>query len=64
MKKESEVNDEILTQDELAKEWKTSKRWIETAREKYGLPYHKIGRCIRFKKSEAKVWFEQRKVVA
>lgn len=57
-------HDEILTQDELAKEWKVSKRFIQDARSNLGLPWFKVGRVVRIKRSEAMFWLEQRKVSA
>lgn len=55
-------NEEILTEEELAKEWKCSKRFIQDARANLGLPYFKAGRLIRLKRSEVSFWLEQRKV--
>lgn len=54
---------EILTSEDLAGRWKVSKRFIEEARNKYGLPFHKMGRLVRFKTKEVDHWFEQRKQV-
>lgn len=55
------IEDEILSEKELASIWKTSKRFIEEARRKYGLPYFKIGRLVRMRKSECEQWMEERR---
>lgn len=57
---EKKLDDEILTSEELAAEWKCSKRFLEEARAKYGLPFFKIGRLVRYRRSMITPWFEKR----
>ena len=60
----ADEDDEVLTPKEVAARWKMSKRFVDHARENYGLPFFRLGRTIRFRKSEVDSWFEQRKTVA
>ena len=55
----TETTDEIITANEVAKYLKIAKSTVYLWMKEQGLPFRKIGRSLRFKKSEVKQWFEE-----
>ncbi|HIP20067.1 MAG TPA: DNA-binding protein [Sulfurimonas sp.] len=55
-------NKEWLTPDELAQEYGFSKSTQNQYRMARKIPYHKVSRFIRYKKSEIDKWLDDNKV--
>ena len=51
-----------LTADDVAELLKLSVQTIRRYTMKKEIPFHKINRAVRYKKSEIEEWFEKRKV--
>jgi excisionase family DNA binding protein len=55
----SEMADEYLTVEELCKWLKISRATVDRWR-KQGMPFIKVDKLVRFKKSEIEQWLEQK----
>ena len=59
----TEQYDRLLNQKEVADWMGMSEAWLEQCRfKKIGIPYIKIGRACRYKKSEVQRWIDEHTV--
>jgi len=59
----SETADEIITANEVADYLKIAKSTVYLWMKEQGLPFRKIGRALRFKRSEVEQWFNEMSVL-
>lgn len=55
--------EQMISTKELASALGVTRDFLQSAREKQGLPYYRLGKYIRYNLSEVKTWLKERKNV-